>query len=80
MHFEITIINVYTCSQQAPVPITSYTDDSVTITYDIEAPTRIRYNWYRAPCAPALGPLMCAIYSNTELLPALPFIMNITVM
>ena len=38
---------------------------------------KIRYNWYRAPCMPAVGIYLCSVYDMTSQLPALPFLMTV---
>ena len=73
VHFEVgTTNNTWT-----PVPIASNTADTVTVTF-AGAAEGIRYNWYTAPCAPAAGPLLCAVYAQDELLPAAPFVLPVT--
>jgi len=73
VHFEVTIADdIWT-----PVPITGYTSNTVTVAFS-GAASAIRYNWYTAPCEPAAGPLLCAVYAQKEMLPAGPFIMNVT--
>ena len=61
---------------QTPVPITSWNEDSVTVAYS-GTPAMVRYNWYTAPCEPAAGILLCAVYAQTELLPAAPFVLDV---
>ena len=60
------------------MPISSFSNDTVTVTYTLGDAMQIRYNWYTAPCEPVAGPLLCAVYSSTEQLPAVPFYMNVT--
>ena len=62
---------------QTAVTASSWTWNSVTLPFT-GAALGVRYNWYTAPCEPAVGPLLCAVYSATEQLPAAPFILNVT--
>ncbi len=50
----------------------------MTVGYD-GLPVQVRYNWYTAPCAPAIGPLLCAVYAQYEMLPAVPFVLDVTI-
>jgi len=40
--------------------------------------TRIRYNFYTAPCLPFQGIKNCALYDRKNELPAVPFVLNVT--
>lgn len=73
VHFEVGIAN----GTWTPVPIASWTNETVTLSFSGSA-SQVRYNWYTAPCEPAAGPLLCAVYSASEELPAAPFFLNVT--
>ena len=73
VHFEVQAAD----GSWAPVAIVAHTFNTVTVAFT-GAASSIRYNWYTAPCAPAAGPLLCAVYAQAELLPAGPFIMPVS--
>eukprot|EP01060_Flectonema_neradi_P030830 TRINITY_DN4553_c0_g2_i9.p2 TRINITY_DN4553_c0_g2~~TRINITY_DN4553_c0_g2_i9.p2 ORF type:complete len:527 (+),score=120.48 TRINITY_DN4553_c0_g2_i9:2206-3786(+) len=51
----------------------SSTTISLSVPSSVTKPVEIRYNWYRSPCTPAVGPYGCAIYDQDSMLPAIPF-------
>jgi hypothetical protein len=73
VHFEVE----NSSGDWIAVPIVGNTASTVTLGFTGQAST-VRYNWYTAPCEPVVGPLLCAVYSAAEELPAMSFVMNIT--
>ena len=57
--------------------IASWSSDTVTLGYNGPT-TAVRYNWQSAPCEPAVGIYLCAVYSIENNLPAPPFVIDVT--
>ena len=53
-------------------------DVNIKIPANVQKVSKIRYNWYQAPCNPDTGIYQCSLYDMQNNLPAIPFLLDVS--